>query len=54
MARIASALNVSTFTVSKDLEVFSPPKNPSRPKGGCPKGNTKPRAQTAPRAVAEN
>jgi hypothetical protein len=28
------ALNVSTFTISKDLEVFSSPKNPARPKGG--------------------
>jgi hypothetical protein len=34
MERIAKALNVSTYTVSKDLKVFSSPKNPSRPKGG--------------------
>lgn len=43
MERIAEALNVSTFTVSKDLEVFSSPKNPPRPKGGRPKGSGKPK-----------
>jgi hypothetical protein len=30
MQRIADTLKVSVYTISKDLEVFSPPKNPAR------------------------
>lgn len=52
MARIASALNVSQRQVSTDLSSLEVTSKPSRPKGGRPKKTaSKPRSQTAPRAV---
>jgi ParB-like chromosome segregation protein Spo0J len=43
MQRIADALNVSTMQVSRDLDGFNPTLKPARPKGGRPKGSTRPR-----------
>ena len=53
MQRIAQALNVATWTISKDLSGFSPEVKTSRPKGGRPKGSAKPRAQTAAARAVE-
>ena len=39
MQRIAQALGVAVGTVHNDLEGFSTPEKPSRPKGGRPKGS---------------
>jgi IS30 family transposase len=43
MEAIATQLGVATWTISKDLKEFSPEVKTSRPKGGRPKGSTKPR-----------
>jgi hypothetical protein len=43
MEAIATQLGVATWTISKDLKEFSPQVKTSRPKGGRPKGSTKPR-----------
>ena len=44
MQTIATQLGVATWTISKDLKEFSPEVKTSRPKGGWPKGSTKPRS----------
>jgi hypothetical protein len=41
---IAKEIGVATWTISKDLKEFSPEVKTSRPKGGWPKGSTKPRS----------
>jgi hypothetical protein len=43
LVRIGQALNVSKSQVAKDLKGFPPSGKPNRPKGGRPKGSTKPR-----------